>query len=123
MTLEIAGADAPLPPLPGDALLKLYNAQLPAEVLGPVMARAVSTLKPAERAHERDRFVLRAAGLRPPATAYGHARAIHARMGVLLTAFPGYLDAGTVDGCLGLVLVLCAMKVPSFTSVWRAFSR
>lgn len=108
---------APIPPLSGELLCSLHNAKL----FAPVIARLLAQSLPTERARERASFIRLAASRSPGRSQTQAIRELHARLQMIaMTPLPAYLDGGTADGALGVVLLISSGKAPSLSTIQRA---
>lgn len=110
-----------LPPLSGDDLIRMWNAGLRSAI-----PRVLASSTPSERARERAAFIARAVNVTSPAgqpSAYAVARELHARMLQLVRARPMFLDAGTIDGCLGAALLVDNWEPPCERTIRNALRK
>lgn len=109
-----------IPPLDGGALLRLHNARQFAGVISRLLAQSL----PGEVARERATFIRAAVRLAaPPTSKTAQIRDLHSRLQRLAAVpLPVYIDGGTSDGALCVVLLLSSGKAPSLSTVQRALT-
>lgn len=110
-----------LPPFSGEDLVRMWNAGLRSAI-----PRVLASSTPSERARERAAFIARAATVTSSAgrsSAYAIARDLHDRMLKLVQAQPSFLDAGTLDGCLGAALLIDGWEAPCERTIRNALRK